>query len=51
MRRIRNWLRSTMGQEQFFSFVFLNIENDLTSAFVPEDIVHTYATLEIAVHC
>ena len=44
MRRIRNWLRSTMGQERFSSLALLNIESDLTGALVPEDIVLTYAT-------
>ena len=44
MRRIRNWLRSTMGQERFSSLALPNIESDLTGALVPEDIVLTYAT-------
>jgi len=44
MRRIRNWLRSTMGQEQFSSLALLNIESDLTVALVPEDIIRQYAT-------
>lgn len=39
MRRIRNWLRSTMGQGRFSSLALLNIECDLTAALVPEDIV------------
>jgi len=45
MRRIRNWLRSTIGQERFSSLALLNIESDLTGALlVPEDIVRQYAT-------
>ena len=44
MRRIRNWLRSTMGQERFSSLALLNIECDLTAALVPEDLVLTYAS-------
>lgn len=43
MRRIRNWLRSTMGQERFSSLALLNIESDLTAALVPEDLVRKYA--------
>ena len=39
MRRIRRWLQSTMRQERFSSLALLNIESDLTSALVPEDIV------------
>ena len=44
MRRIRNWLRSTMGQGRFSSLALLNIECDLTAALVPEDIVLKYAS-------
>jgi len=43
MRRIRNWLRSTMGQERFSSLALLNIECDLTAELVPEDLVLMYA--------
>lgn len=43
MRRIRNWLRSTMGQERFSSLALLNIESDLTAALNPEDLVQMYA--------
>jgi Domain of unknown function (DUF4371)/hAT family C-terminal dimerisation region/OTU-like cysteine protease len=43
MRRIRNWLRSTMGQERFSSLALLNIESDLTAALVPEQLVNMYA--------
>lgn len=43
MRRIRNWLRSNMGQERFSSLALLNIECDLTAALVPEDLVVMYA--------
>ena len=43
MRRIRNYLRSTMRDERFSSLALLNIESDLTAALVPEDIVRTYA--------
>jgi len=43
IRRIRNWLRSTMGQERFSSLALLNIECDLTAALDPEDLVVMYA--------
>ena len=43
MRRTRNWLRSTMGEERFSSLTLLNIECDLTAALVPGDLVLTYA--------
>lgn len=43
MRRIRNWFRSTMGQERFSSLALLNIESDLTAALVPEDLVLMYS--------
>jgi hypothetical protein len=43
MRRIRNWLRSTMGRERFSSLALLNIECDLTAELVPEDLVLMYA--------
>jgi hypothetical protein len=43
MRRIKNWLRSTMGQERFSSLALLNIECDLTAASVPKDLVLMYA--------
>lgn len=39
MRRIRNWLRSTMRQERFSSLALLNIECDLTATLVPADLV------------
>ena len=43
MRRIRNYLRSTMGDERLSSLALLNIESDLTAALVPEDLVRMYA--------
>src|SRR5688572_30528590 len=38
MRRISNWLRSTMGEERFSSLVYLNIECELTTDLVHEDL-------------
>ena len=43
MRRIRNWLRSTMAEERFSYLALLNIESDLTAALDPEDLVQLYA--------
>jgi hypothetical protein len=44
MRRIRNWMRLTMGQERFSSLALLNIESDLTAALDPEQLVQMYAS-------
>ena len=38
MRRIRNYLRVTMGQERFSNFGLLNIENDITVEKVDSEI-------------
>ena len=43
MRRIRNYLRSTMSDDRFSSLALLNIESDLTAALVPDDLVRIYA--------
>jgi len=40
-----------VGQERFSSLALLNIENDLTGALVPEDIVNNMQQLEIVIHC
>jgi len=42
MRKIRNWLRSTMGDARFSSLSILNIEYDLTAKLSPETIVDIY---------
>jgi hypothetical protein len=44
MRRIRNWMRLTMGQERFSSLALLNIESDLTAALDPEQLVQMDAS-------
>jgi hypothetical protein len=43
MRRIRNWLRSTMCQDRLSSLAILNIESDLTAKLNPDDIVSIFA--------
>ena len=42
MRRIRNWLRSTMGGTRFSSLAVLHIEDDITTQLSPEGIVDIY---------
>lgn len=44
MRRIRNWLRSTMIQERFSDLALLHIEGDLTAKLSIEKIVDIYAS-------
>jgi len=44
MRRIKNWLRSSMNQDRFSSLAVLNIEPDLTAKLNPEDIAEAYAS-------
>jgi hypothetical protein len=43
MRRIRNWMRLTTGQERFSSLALLHIESDLTAALDPEQLVQMNA--------
>lgn len=44
MRRVNNWLRSTMSEDRLSSLALLNIENDLTAQLSPDDIAATYAS-------
>jgi hypothetical protein len=44
MRRIRNWMRLTTGQERFSSLALLHIESDLTAALDPEQLVQMDAS-------
>ena len=44
-RRIRNYLRVTMGQERFSNFGFLNIENDITTKVDSENILNLFASI------
>lgn len=43
MRRIRNWLRLTMGATRFSALAVLHIEGDITAKLSPETIVDVYA--------
>ena len=45
MRRIRNYLRVTMGQERFSNFGLLNIENDITTKVDSENILNQFASV------
>ncbi|KAL1265571.1 hypothetical protein QQF64_003598 [Cirrhinus molitorella] len=42
MRRVRNWMRSTMGQERLSSLSLLHIECDITTELNNEDIINAY---------
>uniref|UniRef100_H3AEK7 TTF-type domain-containing protein n=1 Tax=Latimeria chalumnae TaxID=7897 RepID=H3AEK7_LATCH len=44
MRRIRNWLRSTMASDRCSSLALLHIECDMTAKLIPEDIIDVYAS-------
>lgn len=42
MRRVRNWMRTTMGQQRLSSLSLLYIESDITKMIKPEDIVDKF---------
>lgn len=43
MRRIKNWLRSSMGQDRFGYLSILNIERDLANSINTTIIIDNYA--------
>lgn len=43
MRRLKNWLRTSMGQERFTKLSTLNIERDLTKKIDGEVILQKFA--------
>ena len=45
MRRIRNYLRVTMGQERFSNFGLLNIENDITTKVDSDNNLNQFASV------
>ena len=45
MRRIRNYLRVTMGQERFLNFGLLNIENDIITKVDCENILNQFVSV------
>ena len=45
MRRIRNCLRVTLGQERFSNFGLLNIENDIATKVDCENIFNQFASV------
>ena len=45
MRRIRNYLGSTMSQDRFSNFSLLNIESDLTSKLDSDDVLNQFDSI------
>ena len=45
MRRIRNYLRSTMSQDRFSNFSLLNIESDLTAKLYSDDVLNQFDSI------
>jgi len=43
MRRIKNWLRTSMDQERFSSLAIINIEREVSNQLKAEDIQIEYA--------
>jgi len=43
MRRIKNWLRTSMDQERFSSLAIINIEREVSNQLKAEDILIEYA--------
>uniref|UniRef100_A0A8C8SNW1 Uncharacterized protein n=1 Tax=Pelusios castaneus TaxID=367368 RepID=A0A8C8SNW1_9SAUR len=43
MRRIQNWMRSTMGQKRLSDLCLLHVESDLTEGINPHQIIDAYA--------
>jgi hypothetical protein len=43
MRRIKNWLRSSMAQDRFTFLSILNIERDITNKVNLDDILNKFA--------
>jgi len=43
MRRIKNWLSTSMGQERFSSLSIINIEREVSNQLKAEDILIEYA--------
>lgn len=43
MRRLKNWLRSSMLQQRFTNLSVINIERDLANDIVSEEILNTFA--------
>ncbi|KAJ8352006.1 hypothetical protein SKAU_G00234820 [Synaphobranchus kaupii] len=42
MRRVRNWMQTTTGQERLSSLCLLHIESDLTKKIKPQQIIDAY---------
>ncbi|CAI6352180.1 unnamed protein product [Macrosiphum euphorbiae] len=46
MRRLKNWLRSSMLQQRFTNLSIINIERDLANDIEPEKILNTFASID-----
>jgi len=46
MRRLKNWLRSSMLQQRFTNLSIINIERDLANDIGPEKILNTVASID-----
>lgn len=44
MRRIKNWIRTSMLQDRFSNLAVLNIERDIVNSLNNEDILNVYCT-------
>lgn len=45
MRRIKNWLRTSMSQSRFSNLAVLNIENDITNTIDTDAIIDQFALI------
>jgi hypothetical protein len=46
MRRLKNWLRSSMLQQRFTNLSIINIERDLANDIESEKILNTFASID-----
>lgn len=46
MRRLKNWMRTSMVQQRFTNLSVINIERDLANKIVPEEILNTFAKID-----
>ena len=46
LKRIKNWLRTTMGEERLSDMAVLNIERELVDAISIEDVIKIFASMK-----
>jgi len=46
MRRLKNWMRTSMVQQRFTNLSVINIERDLANKIVPGEILNTFAKID-----